>query len=302
MPFRDVVLALVVVLIWGCNFVAVKWGVALLPPLLLTGLRYVCAVFPAILFVRRPNVSIRLLIGYGLAVGAAQFGLLFLAIKLGMPAGLASLVLQTQVFFTIPLAAILLGERLTPLQLVGALVALLGIFAIGLERFQSTALVPLLMVLGAAFCWGLANIMTKRAGQVDMLGFVVWSSLVPPLPLFALSFLVEGPAAIVSSLQGINATGLGVIFYNGLGSTLIGYGLWSVLMKRHKASAVAPFSLLVPVVGLACGLLVLGEPMTPVEIGGSALVFLGLVTNVFGPRLFRGPQPIEATEQPGIAS
>jgi len=285
MPFRDVLLALVVVLIWGANFVAIKWGVALFPPLLLTALRYCWAVLPAIFFVKPPRTSVRIVIFYGLAIGFAQFGLLFMAIKLGMPAGLASLVLQLQAFFTMAMAVLVLGERVSPVQLAGAAVALIGIAAIGVEHLEVTALVPLGMSIAAAFFWGVGNILTKRAGQVDMLSFVVWSSLVPPLPLLALSLIFEGPAAISTSLAAITPFGIGIIAFNGWAATLIGYGLWSVLMKRHKASAVAPFSLLVPVLGVAFGVMLLGEHLTLVEVLGSVLVFLGLLTNVFGPRL-----------------
>jgi len=287
MPFRDVLLALVVVLVWGANFVVIKWGVAVFPPLLLTAMRYCCAVLPAIFFVKPPKTTARIVVVYGLAIGFAQFGLLFMAIKLGMPAGLASLVLQLQAFFTMAMAVMLLGERISPIQLVGAAIALLGIAAIGMEHLELTALLPLGMSIAAAFFWGVGNVVTKRAGQVDMLSFVVWSSLVPPLPLFALSLLFEGPANIGAALSNITPFGLGIIAFNGWAATLIGYGLWSVLMKRHKASAVAPFSLLVPVLGIAFGVMILGEHLSAVEVMGSILVFIGLITNVFGPRLLR---------------
>ena len=282
---RDLLLALIVVLVWGLNFIAIKWGVALMPPLLLTALRYLLAALPAVFFVARPRTSARLVVLYGLFVGAAQFGLLFSAIRLGMPAGLASLLLQTQAFFTMAFATLLLGERIGGMQVAGAGIAFAGILAIATERLGGATLVPLAMTLLAAACWGVANLATKRAGKVDMLGFVVWSSLVPPLPLLALSLLVEGPAAIASALANFSALAFGVIAWNGYLSTLVGYGLWSVLLSRYPASTVAPFSLLVPVVGLASGVLVLGEPLSALEIGGAALVFAGLVVNIWGSRL-----------------
>ncbi|WP_240233901.1 EamA family transporter [Devosia lacusdianchii] len=285
LSLRDLFLALLVVLVWGVNFVFIKWGVEEVPPLLLTGLRYLCAALPAVFFIRRPQVRIGVLVVYGLAIGFAQFGLLFSAIKLGMPAGLASLLMQVQAFFTIALAMVFLGEKLNRFQALGALIAIAGISVIATERFEITALVPLLMVILAAFFWGVANIASKRAGQIDMLSFVVWSSLVPIVPLFALSLVVEGPAAIGAALGAISPRTISVVFFNAYMATLLGFGLWSYLLKRYPASLIAPFSLLVPVAGIASTYVLLGEVITAVEVIGSVLVFAGLMLNVFGPRL-----------------
>ena len=287
LSLRDLLLALLVVLVWGLNFVFIKWGVEEVPPLLLTGLRYLCAALPMVFFVRRPQVKTGTLVIYGLAIGLAQFGLLFSAIKLGMPAGLASLIIQTQAFFTIALAMLFLGEKLGRWQGIGALVAIAGICVIATERFEITALVPLLMVLLAAFFWGVANIASKKAGQIDMLSFVVWGSLVPIVPLFALSLLVEGPAAISAALVAISPRTIGVVLFNGYAATIVGFGLWSYLLKHYPAGLIAPFSLLVPVFGIGFAYLLLGEVITMIEVVGSILVFAGLLLNVFGPRLLK---------------
>lgn len=191
---RDLFLALLVVLIWGINFVFIKWGVEEVPPLFLTALRYLCAALPAVFLVKRPQVKPGILVAYGLAIGFAQFGLLFMAIKLGMPAGLASLLMQLQAFFTVVLAMVFLGEKLTRFQTIGGLIAMAGVAVIATERVELTALIPLLMIILSAFFWGVANIASKKAGQIDMLSFVVWASLVPIVPLLALSLVVEGPA------------------------------------------------------------------------------------------------------------
>ena len=285
MPLRDICLALLVVTVWGINFVFIRWGVEAVPPLFMTGLRYLAAALPAVFFVRRPNVRLAILVGYGLAIGVAQFGLLFMAISLGMPAGLASLVMQVQAFFTFALAILFLGERLNGSQLLGAVVAFAGIAVIALERLELPMLLPLLMCVLAALFWGVANIITKKAGPVDMFGFVVWSSLVPPIPLFALSMLIEGPQAVAHALTHISTLGLLSIGFNAYGATLIGFGLWSVLLGRHPAATIAPFSLLVPVAGMVSAALLLGEIVTGLEVAGSALVFAGLLVNLFGPRL-----------------
>jgi O-acetylserine/cysteine efflux transporter len=250
----------------------------------LTALRYLGCALPAVFFIRRPQVGWPILVGYGLTVGVLQFSFLFTAMRLGMPAGLASLVMQMQVFFTMALAMVLLGDRPTPLQLGGAAIALIGLGTIGAEHVGGAVLVPLLLTLVAAFFWAISNIITKRAGSIDMLAFVVWGSLVPPLPMLALSLLFEGPQAL-ASLPGISPQALFSVLFIAYGSTLIGYGAWAVLLGRHPASLIAPFSLLVPVVGFAAAFVFLGEQVSTLEVAGSLLIFAGLVLNVFGPRL-----------------
>jgi len=282
---RDLLLALLVVLVWGLNFVFIKWGVEQVPPLLLTALRYLCAALPAVFFVKRPQVKLSILIAYGLAIGFAQFGLLFSAIKLGMPAGLASLLMQLQAFFTVALAILFLGEKLTRFQAIGGFIAIAGVAAIATERVEVTALVPLLMIILAAFFWGVANIASKKAGQIDMLSFVVWGSLVPILPLLALSLVVEGPPAMLDALVHISPRSIGVVLFNGYAATLLGFGLWSYLLKHYPAGLIAPFSLLVPVAGIGSAMALAGEAISPIEIIGSLLIFAGLVLSIFGPRL-----------------
>ena len=284
---RGIALVLVVVIVWGVNFVSIRCGVDEVPPLLLTSLRYVVAALPAIFFIRRPKVALGILVAYGFAVGVGQFSLLFSAIKLGMPAGLSSLVMQLQAFFTIALAVMFLGERPSVAQLFGALIAFGGIGVIALERLGGAALLPFVMTIGAAACWGVANIVTKRAGKIEMLGFVVWSSLVPPIPLYLLSLLFEGPGAVPLALSQITILGIGSLLFIGWGSTVFGYGAWSVLLGRYPASTVAPFTLLVPIAGIGSAALLLGERISNLEWIGSGLVFAGLLLNVFGPRLLR---------------
>ena len=284
MSLRDLLLALGVVLIWGLNFVAIKWGVDEVPPFLLTALRYIGCALPAVFFIRKPQVGWPMLIAYGLTVGVLQFSFLFTAMKLGMPAGLASLVMQMQVFFTMGLAVLFLRDRPTLPQLGGAAIALAGLATIGAEHIGGAVLLPLLMTLVAAGFWAISNIVTKRAGKVDMFAFVIWGSLVPPLPMLALSLVFEGPQALTGLLT-ISPQAIFSILFIAYGSTLLGYGAWAVLLGRYPASLVAPFSLLVPVVGFAAAFVFLGEMVTPLEVMGSLLIFLGLVLNVFGPRL-----------------
>lgn len=285
MPLRDILLALAVAFVWGVSFIAIRWGVDEVSPLLLTALRYVFAALPAVFFIRRPQVGWRVLVAYGLAIGVGQFGILFVAIKLGMPAGLASLVIQLQVFFTIFLAFFLFRERPTGWQMGGAAIAFAGIAVIALERLEGAALWPLVLIILAAACWGLGNMASKKAGRVDMLGFVAWSALVPPIPLLLASLVLDGPGAIPAALEHITWRGIGSIAFMSYIATLFGFGVWAWLLSRYPASQVSPFALFVPVAGIASAALLLGETISGIEVAGSALVFAGLLVNVFGPRL-----------------
>ena len=281
MPLRHVALALLVVVIWGFNFVIIKLSVEALPPILAAGLRFVAAALPAIFFIRPPRTQWYYVVGFGLAFGFALYGFLNLAIAWGMSAGLSSLVLQTQAFFTMALAFLLLGERPSRFQLIGALIAFAGIGVIALERLAATALLPLGMVLMAALSWGVANVLTKKAGRVNALAFTVWGSLAAPLPLIGLSLLVEGPQTVLEALASFSWSDAGLIAFLAYPATLLGGGIWSWLLGRHPASVVAPFTLLVPITGLLSGYLVLGETITWIEVGGAALVIAGLVVTVW---------------------
>jgi len=288
MPLRDVLLALAVATVWGLSFIAIRWGVDEVSPLLLTALRYTFAALPAVFFIRPPKADWRIVVAYGFAIGVGQFGLLFLAIKLGMPAGLSSLVIQLQVFFTIFLAFLVFGERPTAPQIVGALVAFLGIGVIAVERLEGAALLPLVLTIIAAVFWGFGNTAGKKAGRVDMLSFVTWSALVPPIPLVLVAMLLDGPGIFASAIEHITWRGIGSIAFMSYAATLFGFGAWAWLLSRYPASQVTPFALFIPVVGIISGALLLGEHITMLEIAGGALVLAGLIVNVFGQRLFGG--------------
>ncbi len=283
---KDLLLALVVVLAWGVNFVVIKVGLHGVPPMLLGALRFALAAFPAVLFVKRPQLPLRWLIAYGATISLGQFAFLFSAMYVGMPAGLASLVLQAQAFFTLVLAAFFLHERFTPHNLLGLAIAAAGLALIAWQGVaagtHAMTLAGFVLTLCAALMWACGNIVTKKVGKVDLVGLVVWGSLVPPLPFLALSYFIEGPARIGSALSGIGMSSVLAIVYLAFVATLVGYGLWSRLLARYPASQVAPFSLLVPIVGLASAALLLGERLTLAEVAGAVLVMAGLVVNVFG--------------------
>lgn len=283
---KDLLLALVVIIVWGLNFVVIKIGLHDMPPMLLGALRFMLAAFPAILFIKRPQIPLRWLLLYGLTISLGQFAFLFYAMSVGMPAGLASLVLQSQAFFTLLFAALFLGERLRMANLFGLLVAAAGLLLIGLQGDRLMTMAGFFLTIGAASMWALGNIVTRKLGKVNLVGLVVWGSLVPPLPFLALSWFLEGPEVIEAALRGINLDSILVLIYLAFGATILGYGLWSRLLSRYPASQVAPFSLLVPVVGLTSSALLLDEHLGPLQVLGALLVMLGLLINVCGGWLY----------------
>ncbi|ANY61908.1 EamA family transporter [Comamonas aquatica] len=294
MSQRDWLSALVVIVVWGLNFVVMKWGLATLSPLLLCALRFVAASLPFVWFVRRPQaLPWWLLAAYGLVQGVGQFGLLFTGMKLGMPAGMASVVLQVQAFITMLLAAAFMGEKPQRWQWWGLVCAIAGLALIGAAHGDSPAemtLAGFLITVGAAAMWASSNLLTRKAAQYGAytpVGFIVWTSLFPIVPLLALSVGVDGVDAVAQQLQGIGWRELGVIAYLALLSTLLGYGLWTQLLQRYAASTVAPLSLLVPVIGLLSALLLLGERPTMWQWVGTLGVLVGMVVNQFGGRWLR---------------
>ena len=282
---KDLLLALLVIVVWGLNFVVIKVGLHGMPPMLMGALRFMLAAFPAILFVRRPQVPLRWMLAYGMTISVGQFAFLFYAMYVGMPAGLASLVLQSQAFFTLFFAALFLGERLRGSNLFGLLVAASGLVLIGLQGGQAMTLAGFALTIAAASMWALGNVVTRKLGKVNLVGLVVWGSLIPPLPFLALSLWLEGPELISQSLRTLSLDSLLVLAYLAFGATILGYGLWSRLLSRYPASQVAPFSLLVPVVGISSSALLLGERLGGLQMVGAALVMAGLLINVWGGRL-----------------
>lgn len=282
---KDLLLALLVIVVWGLNFVVIKVGLHGMPPMLMGALRFMLAAFPAILFVRRPQVPLRWMLAYGMTISVGQFAFLFYAMYVGMPAGLASLVLQSQAFFTLFFAALFLGERLRGSNLFGLLVAASGLVLIGLQGGQAMTLAGFALTIAAASMWALGNVVTRRLGKVNLVGLVVWGSLIPPLPFLALSLWLEGPELVSHSLRSLSLDSLLVLAYLAFGATILGYGLWSRLLSRYPASQVAPFSLLVPVVGISSSALLLDERLGSLQMVGAALVMAGLLINVWGGRV-----------------
>lgn len=284
---KDLMLALIVIVAWGMNFVVIRYGLDGLPPMLLGGLRFALVAIPAVFFIRRPDLPWRWLLAYGLTISLGQFAFLFQSMASGMPAGLASLVLQAQAFFTLFFAAMFLGERLRVSNVLGLLVAAAGLALIGLQSDQATPLFAVLLTLCAASMWAVGNIITRRFGNIDLVALVIWGALVPPLPFLALSLWLEGPALIQQSLLHISWRSVLSLVYLAFVATMLGYSLWGKLLSRYPAGKVAPFSLLVPIIGLSSSAWILDEHLAALQWWGAALVMVGLVINLFGSRLMR---------------
>ena len=274
---HHIVLALLVAAIWGINFTVIVIGLGSFPPLLLAALRFVIAALPA-LVLPRPNVPWPRLVAIGATLFLGQFAFLFTGMAVGMPAGLASVTLQAQAFLTILIASVALRERPTPRQIAGTLVALVGLLVIaGTVGGPDFSALGLGLCLAAALCWAVGNVLLRGTGKLDMLSLVAWISLIPPIPLFALSLLLDGPETVGQALLALNWSGVWAVLYISILSTTLGFGIWGWLLKQYPAATVAPFSLLVPIFGAASAAIVLGERFGPARMTGMALIIAGLV-------------------------
>lgn len=281
MPLRHALLAVTVALLWGLNFIAIDLSLVTFPPMFLVALRFALLAVPTLLFIPRPNVPWRWLIGYGLGFGVLQFGFLYWGMVEGMPPGLASLVLQASAPFTVLLGAVFFREKLTPLRGAGIGIALCGLAVVGWQRAENAALLPFLLVLAGALGWAFGNICNRQAHTTEPFKLMMWMTVVPPIPMVALSLIVEGPARIGASFQAI-PTGAGLLALDGLAftvliATVVGSGIWTWLMSKHAAGLVAPFSLLVPVFAMPVAWLVFRETVTAGEMVGAALVIVGVL-------------------------
>jgi O-acetylserine/cysteine efflux transporter len=284
LPLPCLLLAIGVVAVWGTNFVVIRLGLDRMPPLLFATLRFVFALLPAVFFLKRPPVTWGNLAAYGFLGGVGQFGLLFLAMKGHISPGLASLVIQIQVFFTVALSVLIAKERVRGFQVVALGLGAAGIAVIMVHTDLATTPLGLALVLAAALCWAAANLLVKRSGAPNMLAYVVWASLFSVPPLFLLSLLAEGWPAILRGLTQSGWTAWVAVLWQSLGNTLFGFAVWGWLLARFPAATVTPLALLVPVFGMAASTLWLSEPMPGWKIAAAAFVLGGLAVSTLYPR------------------
>lgn len=286
MPISHFLLALLVVTIWGINFLFVKLGLDEISPLLLCAVRFLLASVPAIFFIKPPAIPFRMVAIYGLVMFALQFSLLFIGMHAGMTPGMASLTMQVQVFFSMFFAAILLAERPSIWQIVGAVVSFVGIGLVAMHLDRNISVFGFLFILAAAATWGVGNLITKKTNNINMIALVVWGSFVASFPLLMLSLLFEGASSIVYSYHHLTWQGIISVLYIVYVSTWVGYGVWNWLLGRYPVGMIVPFTLLVPIVGILSSVLVLGEPFQLWKLTAGLLVIGGLCINLIGARFF----------------
>jgi len=279
---RHSLLALLVVVIWGANFIVIDAGLADVPPLVFLTLRFLLVSIPAVFFIRPPAIGWRNIVVIGAFLSLGQFTLLYIALAIGMPPGLASLLLQTQVVMSVIVSAVVLRERATRRQLIGILIGMAGLAIVIVSHTQSAPWLPLIITLLSALSWAIGNVLARRAAAASGLSLVVWSGLVVPLPSFALAFVFDSPQTIIDSLTGISVVAVLSTVYTAVAASLIGYGIWNSLLAKYPTSSVVPFTLLVPVVGILAAWLAQGEQPSVPEIIGGAIMLAGLAAAVIG--------------------
>ena len=285
MPPRDIGLIALVILAWGSNFTAMKLALEEVPPLLMVGLRFAILV-PLIAVLKRPALPWSRILAVGALINMGQFAFLFAALNAEASAGLASLLIQMQAPLTIALSFLVFGERIRPMQIAGLALALAGLGVFAASSGGNVTGLGLALLLMAALSWACGNLVLKRVGRVDTLALFIWASLVPPLPMLALSVAVEGPAPF-ATIAAMSAQGWLAVIYVALASTVLGYSIWGALLARHPAALVTPFALLIPVVGVSIAALVLGESLTPRDAIGGAIILAGLALTQMGAKRSR---------------
>ncbi len=285
MKLRDILLAVFITAIWGLNFSVIKLGLQSVDPFILAGIRFTLSAFPAVLLIRRPNVGFRYLASYGLLFGIGLWGIVNLGIQAGLSAGIASLVLQFSAFFTILLGAAVFKESVSRYQIAGIAIALVGLACI-ITITDGTATPPgVALVIVGAIAWSTANIVIKKSGTKDVLAFLVWSSLFAPIPLFVIAYLQHGAAGYAATFARFDGKAIFSILFQAYPTTLFGYWIWNVLLKKYPVSTVAPLSLLVPIFGMLGSVAIFGEHVGLPKILATLFIVLGLAIGLYGKHL-----------------
>ena len=287
MPVLHLLLVILVMFIWGVNFIFVKIGLQEISPLLLCARRFLLAGVPAIFFIKKPDIPIKVIVLYGVFMFGLQFSFVFWGMCVGMTPGMASLIMQVQIFFSIFFAALFYGERPQWTQIVGAVVAFSGIAVVTFHFDKHVSLFGFLCLMVAAASWAVGNLVAKKVGTKNLLSVVVWGSFFICIPMFIVAYIVEGPERFVASYHHLTWNGIGALMYIVYLSTCVGYGAWNWLLARYPVNVIVPFSLLVPLVGIVSSVIVFGEAFQLWKLVACLLVISGLCINIFSARFLR---------------
>jgi O-acetylserine/cysteine efflux transporter len=293
MTKRDRVLTTFLILFWGTNFTVTKIGIVSVPPMLLASLRYIMVSIPAIFFIRRPKVGFLIATGYALTIGVGQYACLYYALHIGMPAGLSSVLIQFSAFLTIILSSIFFGEKIRLRQLYGLVIAMVGLILIGIASLFSqtggVSIYAIVLIIIAACFWSISSLIVKSAAKraatkgekIDMFGLVVWSALVPPVPMLLLGLTMNTSSELLTAVKNINLNSVLSILFIAWCTTIYGAGIWNYLLSKYEINKVAPLSLLVPVIGLIVAQIILNEKLNLLQWSGSIIILIGLmITNI----------------------
>ncbi len=286
MKRNDLLLAILVTFIWGVNFSVIKLGLTSLDPFILSGLRFLFCALPLVFFIKKPKVHMKYIITYGLLFGVGLWGIVSLGIYFGISAGMASLVLQMTVFFTVILASIMLNETIDISKKLAFIIALLGLTLIIAVTDGSVTILGFVLVLIGALSMSFTNIIIKKAGTRNVFSFMVWASLFSPIPLFLLAYLTQGSIVFTGFTENLDGIAIFSILFQVYPTTLFGYWIWNSLLHKYPASSVAPISLLVPIFGLAGSYFIFGEEIGFIKILASLIIISALIVNLYGNRLF----------------
>ena len=287
MSNKDFIIAIAITFMWGINFSFIKLGLGSLNPFMLAGLRFFLCAIPLVFFIKKPDVKFIYIVLYGLFLGDGLWGVLYLGMHFGISAGVASIVLQLGVFFTVILSYIILKEKIDIYNKIGFVLALIGILIVFLVTDGTVTILGMAFVILSAISWALLNIILKKAKTKDVFAFLIWSTLFPPIPLFLLAYFMQGDIVFINFFENIDTKAIISIAFQVYPTTILGYWVWNSLLTKYPVSVVSPLSLLVPIFGLLGSFVFFHEEIGIYKIIASLIILLGLVINTFGSRIFK---------------
>ncbi|MFB6349565.1 EamA family transporter [Moraxella sp. ZJ142] len=287
MKTKDWLIIAGVIFAWGINFLFIKTALADVSPMVLGALRFALLLVPAIFFIKLPKCDWRWLALYGLAISFGQFSLMFLAIWQGMPTGLAALLHQSQMFFTVVLTSVCFGERMRAWHIVGMMMAMASLGLIGVGQYQGVLpMMGVWLMLAAGLSWAVGNLIVKKLDNIPPLSLVIWGNVSTLMAFIVVSLILYGIDGVADQIGNLSGQGWLSVLYLVYVAGLLGYSGWGYLLARHPASQITPFALLIPVIALFVGFGILGEKLNAWHQLGAITLMLALVVQVFGGRLF----------------